>query len=117
MSLQKTIEIVKIVFLIALIGVATFCGQNSSVKKKFITTSSKEVPRKDNNGTQQPISEEENKNEDESDERLSNDERDLHELFVTALFIQNTKTDFTDLYHQFDFKEIHFEIITPPPQV
>lgn len=115
MSLRKTILVLKVSFLIALIGVATFYGQNSFIKKNIVTTSSsKDAPRKDNNGAQ-PINEEETKHA--SGQGQSNDERDLHELFVISPFAQNTKTDFTELYNQMDFKEIHFEIITPPPQV
>jgi hypothetical protein len=105
--------------MIALIGVATFYGQNSFVKKNIVTTSSsKEAPRKDNNNNgAQPINEEETKHGNVSDGRQSNDERAIHELFITSLFVRNTKTDFTNLYHQVDFKEIHFEVITPPPDV
>ena len=59
MSLQKAIVVTKVIFLIALIGVATFYGQNSFVKKSIVTSFlTKEGSCKGNTGSQ-PINEEE----------------------------------------------------------
>jgi cytoskeletal protein RodZ len=116
MKIQQAIVILKISFLLTLFGSATFYFQYTSPKKIFTLTSSKSDDSKKSSSNNLPLAEEESENEKStSEEEEQDDDRAFHhqEVFTD----QNISSIITlSTISILDFKEIHFEIVTPPPQ-
>lgn len=116
---KNILLILKVSFLLTLFGSATFYFQYAGKPKRSILISStsqkSQESQKDPNSV--PLSEEETENEKSSgEEEQQDDDRALH--YQIILTEENlTSSVILSQVHPLDFKEIHFEIVTPPPQV
>jgi len=115
MKIKQIILALKISFLLTLFGAATFYFQYASVKKAYSISSSKNQTTEKNSGTL-PIAEEETENEKTSAEEEEQDNDRVFYDFELITEISSKVSITLSTVHSLDFKEIHFEIVTPPPQ-
>ena len=115
MKIKRLILALQITFLLTLFGAATFYFQYVSVKKAY-TTSTIKNEKSDKNSCSQPLSEEESEAQTNFEEEEQNDVRAIHALKIAMTEISFSVISWATV-HLFVFEEIHFEIITPPPQV
>jgi hypothetical protein len=113
MKLKRTILILQVSFLLLTFGAATFYFQYASIKKNIESSTSK-TPGKQK--CTLPIAEEESGNEDSNEEEGQDEDRVFHEGGINIFSTDHTAITFATI-SILDFKEIHFEIVTPPPQV
>jgi hypothetical protein len=118
MNFKHIILILQVGFLLTIFGAATFYFQYAALKKAYtVCTSKNSTSATEKNSGSLPLAEEENESTGSAteEEEQSND-RSLHEFdaianMTTASLVRAATA------HLFVFKEIHFEIFTPPPQV
>jgi hypothetical protein len=115
-NFKKIILALKISFLLSIFAAATFYFQYAALKKAYSISCSQDQAS-EKSAASLPLAEEESENEKSSSEEEEQDEdRVFHRLDIAA--DQNTGYSLTLLtVHLLDFKEIHFEIVTPPPQL
>jgi len=113
---RKTILALKISFLLSIFAAATFYFQYVSLKMAYSISCSQDPSPDDEDNAPLPIAEEEPENEkSSSEEEEQDDDRLFHHLEVISS--QTFGSSITrSTIHLLDFKEIHFEIVTPPPQ-
>lgn len=115
MKVNRIILALKVSFLLIVFGATTLYFQYAALKKSyFISCEKDQASEKSSDNT--PLTEEETETEQSSNEEESqDDDRALHDLDI--LLTLNRGSSITlSTFHSLDFKEVHFEIVTPPPQ-
>ena len=116
MKVNRIILALKISFLLSIFAAATFYFQYAALKKAYAISCSQDETSEKNSGSLPLAEEEESENEkSSSEEEEQDDDRVFHHLEIlseqtSGLAIRQSTV------HLLDFKEIHFEIVTPPPQ-
>lgn len=115
MNFKKIIVALKISFLLSIFAAATFYFQYAALKKAY-SISCTQDQASEKSAASLPLAEEESENEKSaSEEEEQDDDRVFHHLeIISEQSLASTITLST--VHLLDFKEIHFEIVTPPPQ-
>ena len=114
-KIKRFILAVQISFLLTLFGATTFYFQYVSVRKA-VEASAAKSQKSEKNSCSQPLTEEESEAQTNSEEEEQNDIRALHELKLAMSEITFSMISWATV-HLSVFEEIHFEVITPPPQV
>jgi hypothetical protein len=114
MLLKRVLLILKISLLLVLFGVGSFYLQCGNFKKTYSLVSSEDQSPAEGSDDL-PLSEEETEKSFPEEEE-QDDDRTIHHLFVESDLNRQCIIALSTI-HLFDFKEIHFEIITPPPEV
>ncbi len=97
--------------LLTIFGATTFYFQYVAVKKAYEAAKNQKA---DKNACSQPLTEEESESQN-SEEEEQNDIRALHELKLAMFQLTFSSVSWATVHHSV-FEEIHFEVITPPPQ-
>lgn len=116
MKINRIILALKISFLLSVFAAATFYFQYAALKRAYSISCSQDQAS-EKNTVPFPLAEEESENEkSSSEEEEQDDDRVFHHLEIAADLDSGSITTLST-FHLLDFKEIHFEIVTPPPQV
>jgi hypothetical protein len=114
MKIKNIILILKVSFLLSVFAAATFYFQYAALKKAYSISCTKDQAS-EKNAASLPLTEEEETENEKSSEEEQDDVRFFHRLeFIHEQSLSSTITFST--VHLMAFKEIHFEIVTPPPQ-
>jgi hypothetical protein len=113
MKMKRVIMLLQVAFLLMTFGAATFYFQYAFTKKKTEISTTQDSSKEKNCF---PIAEEEGggQNTGEEEEELDED-RVFHQSNLN-LHGKNVSIITFATVPCLDFKEIHFEIVTPPPQ-
>jgi hypothetical protein len=112
MKLKRAILILQVSFLLMIFGAATFYFQYAVIKKNIESSASKTSGKEK---CALPIAEEENGEQDSNEEEAQDEDSFFHEGIINAFAANHCPITFATV-SILDFKEIHFEIVTPPPQ-
>lgn len=113
MNLKSVLLAVQISVLLSLFGATTFYLQYIGLKNAYTESCLKDETTSKNTNSL-PLAEEENETEKSSEEEESND-RVVHHIGMLIVISLPSKIGIATI-HLMNFKEIHFEIVTPPPQ-
>ena len=115
MKIKRIILALKISFLLSIFAAAIFYFQYTTLKKAYAVSYIENQTSEKNSDTF-PLAEEESENEkSSSEEEEQDDDRVFHHLEIVTE--QNSVSSIAlSAVLLLDFKEIHFEIVTPPPQ-
>lgn len=102
----------KVAFLLTIFGATTFYFQYVAFKKTYEAAARNQ--KADKNTCSQPLTEEEAESQNQEEEE-QNDIRALHELKLAMFQLTFSSVSWATVHHSV-FEEIHFEVITPPPQ-
>jgi len=115
MKVNRIILALKISFLLSVFAAATFYFQYAALKKAYSISCSQDQFSEQNNGSLPLAEEEESENKKSSSEEEQDDDRVFHQLeILSEQRSGSTISQYT--IHLLNFKEIHFEIVTPPPE-
>jgi hypothetical protein len=115
-NFKRIILTLKISFLLSVFAAATFYFQYAALKKAYSISCSQDQAS-ENGGASLPLAEEESENEKSASEEEEQDEDRVFHHLPTAIDKNSGCSITRSTIHLLDFKEIHFEIVTPPPQV
>jgi hypothetical protein len=115
MKVKRIILALKISFLLSVFATATFYFQYAALKKAY-SISYTQDQASEKSAASLPLAEEESENEkSSSEEEEQDDDRVFHHLEIISYKATGSTINQSTI-HLLDFKEIHFEIVTPPPQ-
>ncbi|HEY5826259.1 MAG TPA: hypothetical protein VIT44_17935 [Cyclobacteriaceae bacterium] len=115
MKINRIILALKISFLLSIFAAATFYFQYAALKRAYAISCSQDEASEKSSGSLPLAEEEETENEKSASEEEQDDDRVFHRLEIISE--QNSRSAIRlSTVHLLDFKEIHFEIVTPPPQ-
>jgi hypothetical protein len=112
MKLKQAILILQVSFLLMIFGAATFYFQYVIAKKNTEISSTQNASKEK---SQLPITEEEGGSQDSNEEESQDEDTIFHDSTINILIANVSVITFATV-PVLDFKEIHFEIVTPPPQ-
>jgi hypothetical protein len=112
MKLKRLIILLQVTFLLVTFGAATFYFQYAFIKNKTDVSTTQDS-RSEKSCF--PIAEEESGNQSTGEEEEQDEDRVFHESKLNLL-TENVSVITFATVPTLEFKEIHFEIVTPPPQ-